>query len=605
MFNRMPSLVLALLLPLNVSVAQELPTQAQPTLTADGLASAHQGVLDTAGDFLKAGATELSLQFLQENPPKTAEIDTWKAWAEQKWNIMVQLKDWHRLKQDAKGLPASFGAAKEFSLVYQAKAMIALGEFVAARTLLQDAIANGKLSTKTEQNIRREMIALYQAQGDHTNAKIEAIRFHDEFKPQSADWYIQRSVIEHLAGDTVGGARLLAAVSSIQAKLLLSFYRFTANEITQTQALQAIGKQQQRKRIKAAEKKLAFGLIANIAGNANQESQVKQTAALEQYLEIDRPDLFPSIAAFDSENLKTAYLLMTDSLVNEVQLDPKRMNQWFTLAQQKQSDGLTIASRSLYAALALSEDDEKLALAAKNEIVNNLIEANKYSLLVTLFGTQNTLGDFSNMESSASAKLLNHALKAGDANLIASIAPFLGAAPENIDSRDWLLQKSRIDIFSGRFEHASEKIEAWLATTEKLAGEDVDRVLQAVFDLQAVHQNDLSLKLLDLVSLQTNSARHKREILFWKAQSFEAKGERSRAAQFYLRSALAKENGYDQWGQSARYHAASNLMESGAYADSKALFQGLLSATNDASRRGTIKQALQRLWLLEHKVEID
>ena len=142
----------------------------------------------------------------------------------------------------------------------------------------------------------------------------------------------------------------------------------------------------------------------------------------------------------------------------------------------------------------------------------------------------------------------------------------------------------------------------WLELGKVLTGEEVDRVLQPVFDLQAVHQNAIALRLFERINEQTNSKRHKREILFWKAQSYDDMEERITAAQHYLRSAMVEADGFDQWGLSARYHAAFTLMEAGAYQDARQLFETLLSVASDASRRATIKQALQRLWLLENRL---
>jgi hypothetical protein len=80
-------------------------------------------------------------------------------------------------------------------------------------------------------------------------------------------------------------------------------------------------------------------------------------------------------------------------------------------------------------------------------------------------------------------------------------------------------------------------------------------------------------------------------------------GARLKAAALYLESALVQNNGFDEWGQSARYHAASTLMEAAYYEDAKRLFGGLLLATKDSARLTTIKQSLQRLWLLKNSVQ--
>ena len=43
-------------------------------------------------------------------------------------------------------------------------------------------------------------------------------------KPQEAEWFIKRAVIEFLAGDAQGAARLLAPIASIEGKLLQALF---------------------------------------------------------------------------------------------------------------------------------------------------------------------------------------------------------------------------------------------------------------------------------------------------------------------------------------------------------------------------------------------
>lgn len=562
--------------------------------------------IEIAGQLLRAGALHMALEHLQTNPPSVPTAAAWQAWAEQKWSILILLKDWQSLKQDAKGLPASFGGVKNFAIAYQAQAMIELGEFDQARRLLQPALQANNIPLRLQKEIRAQLIALYQAQGDYANAKIEAIRFHGDYAPQDTQWFIQRAVIEYLAGDTPAAGQLLAANASIQAKLLLALFRYEAQEIDKAGALTQIERQLQRKRISAAERKLGFGIIAKIANikkGDQQHDQISMIQALEQYIIIAADELQTDVLSFDPQSLKTAYLELAEQIVNQTLQDPSRSSLKFALAQQLQADDQLSRARALYADIMLNKDDVMLSAASKNQFVKSLIRAEEFSLLTQMLGVEKPLGDYSGIDSTASAQILNHALSVGDANIISSIAPYLSDAPENVSAQDWTLQKARIDIFAGRFKQGRDKIIDWLSQSDILTGEEVDRVLQPVFDLQAVQEDDISLELLDMITSQTHSKRHKREILFWKAQSYEAKDERTKAAQFYLRSALVEANGFDQWGHSSRYHAASTLMEAGEYTDARRLFEGMLAATSDDIRRGTIKQALQRLWLLENQIK--
>ncbi|MCP4010946.1 MAG: hypothetical protein GY726_15705, partial [Proteobacteria bacterium] len=419
---------------------------------------------------------------------------------------------------------------------------------------------------------------------------------------QTAQWFIQRAVIEYQAGDAAGASQLLAPIASIEAKLLQALFRLRAGEIEAAAAQLLIHRQLGRKRITDAEKKLAYALKASIATAGEEATQINRINALEQYLVIEQVDQHPDVVSFSAEDLETAYIRLSDLLINTALMNPGRSSLKYTLAQQAEKADLQIKARALYTDVMQDPNTSALSLAAKNSFVNSLIRTDQFPLLSKLLGNGKVMGNFENVASAVSAKILNFALEQGDADLILAIAPFLSTAPENVDSRDWLLQKARVDIFAGRFRPAEKKIMSWVAQSETLSGEEVDRVLQPVFDLQAVHQDDISLDLFARISEKTNSKRHKREILFWQAQSYDAKNERIIAAQLYLRSAMVEANGFDQWGQSARYHAATTLMEAGAYFDARRLFEALLSVAKDTTRRATIKLALQRLWLLENQL---
>lgn len=572
--------------------------QALPS--ADTISAQDAEQLKVSRLLIKAGAIDLAYQYLQKHPPKIATAALWQAWAEQKWSILILQQDWEALKTDARGLPASFGAEASFAIPYEARALIELQDFTAARRLLQPALQLDTLSLRLQKLIREQLITLYRAQGDYANAKIEAIRFHDEFKPQNSAWFIQRAIIEYLAGDAPGASRLLAAVSSIEAKLLQALFRYEADEIDLVALNTQISRQLSRKRITLPEHRMAQGILAKVYKNGDESTWIEQIKALERYLVLQGEDLHTDLIQFSAQDLKSAYLGLSDLMINQALMDPSRASLKFTLAQKADIAGLSEKAHALYADVMLDENESALRVAAKNAFVISLIENDQFPLLMHVLGKHGVLGDFNLLDSTSSARVLNYALEQGNIGLISSIAPYLDAAPENVNDQDWLLQKARIDIFAGRFQQGREKIVLWLNAEGTLSGEKVDRVLQPVFDLQAVSQIKMSLSLLNLISSQTNSKRHKREILFWKAQSYEEAGDRKTAAEYYLRSAMIEANGFDQWGHSSRYHAASTLMEAGEYKDARQLFNSLLLITKDATRRATIKQSLQRLWLLEN-----
>ena len=404
--------------------AQSTGTQAMPG--ASEISAQDSAQLQIARQLIKAGAIDLAFDTLQQNPPKVATTAVWQAWAEQKWSILILQQDWQTLKLDARGLPASFGAQTRFSIPYEARALIELKEFSAARRLLQPAVTVTDIPLRLQKDIRAQLISLYQAQGDYTNAKIEAIRFHDEFKPQDTAWFVQRAEIEFLAGDPGGASRLLAPVSSIEAKLLQTLFRVDLGEMDLATADKQIGRQLQRKRINDAQRKLAYGVRARLYSGAEEEAgRTRRVDALEQYLVIDAVDLHPDIVGYTADALKSAYLGLSDLLINRVLLDPARSSLKFTLAQQSAKAGMQSRAHALYADVMLDRNEKTLQIAAKNAFVMILIDSQQYALLTRVLGEQGALGGFELLDSTSSARILNYALAKGDIDLISAIAPFL------------------------------------------------------------------------------------------------------------------------------------------------------------------------------------
>jgi hypothetical protein len=55
----------------------------------------------------------------------------------------------------------------------------------------------------------------------------------------------------------------------------------------------------------------------------------------------------------------------------------------------------------------------------------------------------------------------------------------------------------------------------------------------------------------------------------------------------------------DPWAQTARYRAAKALAEAGLLEDARRIYNGLLRATDDASRKAVLENEIQRLHLVK------
>jgi len=166
-----------------------------------------------------------------------------------------------------------------------------------------------------------------------------------------------------------------------------------------------------------------------------------------------------------------------------------------------------------------------------------------------------------------------------------------------MDIGDWLIYTGRIAIIAGRHQHGAAQLEKWVDSIENLTAEQTDRVLQPIFDLQTVEQHALAIPLLEKINRKSPGGKYTREIAFWTAESYGATKQHIKAADFFLFSAMQKDNGFDQWGESARFRAAESLLEGNFFEDSLSLFEGLLLRAQDEPQKQALEQKIQQIWL--------
>jgi tetratricopeptide (TPR) repeat protein len=133
-----------------------------------------------------------------------------------------------------------------------------------------------------------------------------------------------------------------------------------------------------------------------------------------------------------------------------------------------------------------------------------------------------------------------------------------------------------------------------------LERQQLDQVLQVVFDLQTADAHEDALQLFEMLLKYTSDTKKKRELYYWMAESRTALKQYAEAARLYLKSAmLIGEDAMDPWAQTARYQAGVALSRAGMLQDARTLFSNLLRVTKDKSRRAVLRHELQKLWLLE------
>jgi tetratricopeptide (TPR) repeat protein len=176
----------------------------------------------------------------------------------------------------------------------------------------------------------------------------------------------------------------------------------------------------------------------------------------------------------------------------------------------------------------------------------------------------------------------------------------LAAPPDGSDRFEWDLRRARVAIFTGDVDQGVKLLRQLLASDDRdWDQQQVDRLLQVVFDLQTVQYHQQALMLFGAVLDKRLDPQQRRELLFWMADSSQALERYDQAAYLYLKSAILSDPmAMDPWAQTARYRAAKALVEAGLLKDARQIYTSLLRATRDASRKAVLSNEIQRLHLV-------
>ena len=272
---------------------------------------------------------------------------------------------------------------------------------------------------------------------------------------------------------------------------------------------------------------------------------------------------------------------------------------------QQLSDKLIIVNPQkaleLNAALVLQTGDF-LSQQQQHKTIVEIIEKRKkgLELINKLYLYSDRGQDVNVLPDEVRYRLVDYALSEGDYSDAATIMKSLKEPPQGKTQFDWRMRKARVLILQGEYDQSEELIRRTFSEDNKITRQELDRYIQVVFDFQTVQQHQRAIKLFDLLSLDDLDENLKREIFFWKAESYFSLQNFDHAALYYLESARAVTDAhYDLWAQSARFKAGDALILAGIYDDAEKVYSDLLVITDSETRKALISQNLQKIRLLK------
>jgi tetratricopeptide (TPR) repeat protein len=554
-------------------------------------------------DLARSGAPELAVRLMERaRPEPEQDLVGWMYWEQELIAVLAEWQEWPSILDQLgtlpEGVPPGFEAWADRE---RARAHTALGEGEAARILLRGLIweSSEPATGDALAGLRRLVIESYLADGAEADARAALLRYQQDYGATEDTRAIRARVLLE-AGRFDEVAVVLAEADHGEDLAWRLFAELMSGRITGQQARTAAQEALGQQGMDAPARVRFQMLLAEADRRAGQPRQ--RILALEQALALapleqsaegpldPRPDL-----------LWRAYLEHGEDMGNQAQLLLGSDQAWLDMAGELQK-AAPPSGRAVYALLVLRSRSGLTREEAARGLVASLSSLGEGSgrIVERLFLDASRFDDIADVPLAVRYRLVDQALVRGDIDLATRLMRGLERPPTDSDPIAWGLRRARVLVLGGHQEEGSLAIAQLIEAVETGEPELIDRILQVVFDLQAVDRHEAAIGHLQALLPRVSDPQQRREILFWMADSHKALEDFQRAAFLYLRSAaLYDPQAMDPWGQTARYNAAEALAAGGLTADARRLYEQLLAVTREPARRAVLRQSLQQLWLKE------
>lgn len=565
------------------------------------------GDLEEVRTMAQSGAATLALRTIDRLQPSLMEKqESWIRWERERINIFQQQKDWHsltlRLESFPDILPLDF---IRWAKTQRANGFLALGQGKEARAVLQDLIwssANAKPGdiNKWLTLWRRLVIRSYLVDGLMHDAHTALVRFEQDYGDEDTGDVLLRGRVLLMNGRATEAADVLGKNSKHpEVGMMFLLAQLRSNARSPTKVMHAGLRQMRGKWVDESLKAQLWAVVAEAAKRSG--DRLAATNAQEHILANQEKYPLPEgLFDFNANTLWNAYIDYAAYEGNKAQLLIGEDAKWFEVAK-KVGEKNPIKVRAIYALLMLRGQLKENRLHAAELFLESLPKREGNDVLLRkLFLEAKHFTERDNIPDPVRHRLVDIALRNSDIDTASELMATMQEPPQEANNFMWHLRRARIFILGGSPEKGVEALDALIRRTDKLPGEDVDRLLQVMFDLQAINKHEDAYGLFSMVIEKAEDSKRQRELYFWMADSRKGQKRYDEAARLYLKSATHIDpKSMDPWAQTARYQAAESLAKAGMPGDARNLFQQLMEITEDPARRAVLKHEMQELLLVQ------
>ncbi len=538
----------------------------------------------------QSGASGLALALLKEI--ETEHKSDWLEWEQELWLALRAAGDYTMLLSRLQSaLSRLDGVLKARVYVEIAGVHIVQDNPRRARSVLRAMWVDSEPDSQTAMTARRLMIDAYRAENLFLDADAACSRFQSEYYPDDASWGELRATILLESGRPGEALRYLVGQQGEQAKRLRLVARLREGSYSADDVLTRLGASAEQSNV-GVDAHFYWGIMAEAALLAKDwSSRVK---ALEWLLASGVKTKAPVLPPTRVQ-LLTAYNRLAAEILPVIPFGPQDPGSWINAVE---SAGVgSEGQRALLVTILRTGVEEDAVGILTRALVASLIETKLSPLVLLLYGDTAPMGSESQIEDDLLQALAQEAVQNQHYALAARLSGKMRAPPPNMNEGEWVLRRSRIQIFAGQADDGLIAVVDWLSGSDQLSEEMLDRVMQVLFDLQTIGRHALALKGFAQAANLVQTPRQRQEILFWMAESYAALKEHVRSADLFLRSAMVDSSAATtlRWNQSARFKAAVQLTQAGLLADARMVYLDLLQQADDRNQQLVLKQKIQDL----------
>ena len=573
----------------------------------------------------QTGAVRLALLSLDKQQPSyQKEPGRWLSWERERITLLrlsgqnaVLVKRLSVLPEDT---PSSF---LYWAKTQHASAYMELQDYSKARNILSLIIwkadnQDSEFNNKWLPHWRRIIIHSYLNEGLLKDAHISITRFRQDYGQGDINdkiLYARVLLMNNLADEALNS--LSDVTDNPEAGMLHLLAQLRKDTRSPRKVLQASLRQMQGEWVKPELKIYLWSIVAEAAQRS--DDKLSGIKAMEFILADNNKEHLPKgLFNLSVDDLWDAYIANAIRIGNKAQYLVGDDPVWFSAAQTF-DPAQAINARSLYAFLILRGQDNKIKDQAIKHFLKSLSTTDNGNELVNQLFLNS--GKFKSKELIPVVVrhfMVDDALSKTKIRLASDLMSSIKTSPQGADKFMWSLRRARVLVMGGNTNQSAAALIQILTEHKKIAIDDIDKLIQVVFDLQTVKAHQQAYDVFEMLIQHIDDIKRQREIYYWMADSRKAQKQYAAAASLYLKSAMLAENNevdsgldsnfnsgldssLDPWGQTARYQAATNLAKAGLVDDARALYTHLLKITQDESRIKLLKHELQQLWLLENQ----